>query len=355
MTGLASYENGSLILGNDGTQASQNGDGDYVDLPNGIISDLGVNATFETWTTWNGPEGSYWQRIFDFGASNGLEDESVASGDATYIFTTPRGGDGALRTGYRLGPTAEERVVDDTSVMAIGEEQHIAVVWNGEEGLISMYVEGQMVREGELHFSLEDFDDVNNWLGRSQWPDAMYAGSYNEFRIYDYPLTENQLYGNYLAGPETVTGGLVGDFNNNQELDVGDLDLLAAAIAGGENPAEYDLNGDGIVDADGDQIYWLHDLKSTWVGDVDLDGLFDSTDFVAVFVEGKYETGEAAGWAEGDWNADLVFSSGDFVAAFIDGGYEIGAFPGAVQAVPEPTGVALLLLGVLMLGGLRRR
>ena len=69
--------------------------------------------------------------------------------------------------------------------------------------------------------------------------------------------------------------------------------------------------------------------------------MFDSGDFVAVFIEGLYETGEAAGWAKGDWNADLVFDSGDFVAAFIDGGYEIGAYPGAVQAVPEPSNLAL--------------
>ncbi len=58
-----------------------------------------------------------------------------------------------------------------------------------------------------------------------------------------------------------------------------------------------------------------------------------------------------AGWAEGDWNADLVFDSGDFVAAFVDGGYEQGLFPGAVQAVPEPSAIVLLLLGIACLRG----
>ena len=45
----------------------------------------------------------------------------------------------------------------------------------------------------------------------------MYAGSYNEFRIYDYALTENQVSA-LLSGADLVNtgGGLVGDYNNWQ-------------------------------------------------------------------------------------------------------------------------------------------
>ena len=112
-----------------------------------------------------------------------------------------------------------------------------------------------------------------------------------------------------------------GDYNHNRTLDVGDLDLQADAIVMGNHPPAYDLTDDGLVNID-DRLYWVHQLKNTWLGDADLNGDFNSTDMVQVFVAGKYETGDGAGWAEGDWNGNGVFNSGDMVAAFVDGGYE---------------------------------
>ncbi|MCA9216949.1 MAG: PEP-CTERM sorting domain-containing protein [Planctomycetales bacterium] len=149
---------------------------------------------------------------------------------------------------------------------------------------------------------------------------------------------------------------LVGDFNLNGELDGGDIDLLSKEVASANPNLSFDLNSDGAVNAT-DRSVWVKELKMTWVGDANLDGEFNSTDFVAVFSAAKYEDGIAgnATWAEGDWNGDMDFDSGDFVAAFTDGGYEKGALPPQAAAVPEPTTFVSLAGACLMLWFARRR
>jgi hypothetical protein len=150
-----------------------------------------------------------------------------------------------------------------------------------------------------------------------------------------------------------------GDYNNDGVADVLDIDLQANAMkTPDQNLDVYDENGDGMVDGADRQIWIKTHARGgvgTWVGDSDLNGEFNSGDLVAVFAAGKYETGEMATWAQGDWDGDMAFGSGDLVAAFSDGGYELGSFPPAVAAVPEPSSLVLALLSVMGLIGIVRR
>lgn len=57
-------------------------------------------------------------------------------------------------------------------------------------------------------------------------------------------------------------------------------------------------------------------------GDSNLDQHFNSSDLVAVAAAGKYETNQAATWAQGDWNRDGYFNSSDFVYVMQLGTYE---------------------------------
>ena len=104
----------------------------------------------------------------------------------------------------------------------------------------------------------------------------------------------------------------------------------------------------------GDRQIWVEDHKNTWMGDADLDGLFNINDLVQVFVGGKYELPVSATWSEGDWNGDFRFNGQDFITAFADGGYLMGR-RSSVAAVPEPSSHVLLLCGTLLLVQLRRK
>ena len=73
------------------------------------------------------------------------------------------------------------------------------------EGLMELYFDGQFVFSRSTDTTLADLTDVNNWLGRSNWSgDGNFDGKFNEFRIYGWALTEGQILGNFLAGPDQL-------------------------------------------------------------------------------------------------------------------------------------------------------
>ncbi len=170
------------------------------------------------------------------------------------------------------------------------------------------------------------------------------------------PTDQNELHLGFLVDPprgdEIVFAN--GDTNLDGAIDAADIDLLFTAINDNRVETQFDINGDGSVNVS-DRDAWVEDVQNTYIGDANLDGEFNSGDFVAVFGAGEYEDGieNNSTWATGDWNGDLEFDSGDFVLAFGRGGYEIGPRVGAA-AVPEPSSLAMLLLAGICLFKLRR-
>ena len=147
----------------------------------------------------------------------------------------------------------------------------------------------------------------------------------------------------------------IGDFNEDEIIDVLDIDLLADAIRNGSSESVFDIDFD-IEVSEQDHWEWVHVAKGTYFGDANLDGEFNSSDFVQVFAVGEYEDSidGNSGWAEGDWNGDGAFSSQDFVLAFQDGGYEKGPRLSA-HLVPEPsTSSTAVLLTPLFVMVIRR-
>ena len=114
------------------------------------------------------------------------------------------------------------------------------------------------------------------------------------------------------------------DFNGDGVLSAEDIDLLCGKI--GSDDGEFDVNSDGVVDAS-DRDTMIFDYLNSTYGDANLDGIFNSSDFVHVFQRGKYEDQipSNAGWADGDWNCDGEFSSQDLVLALQTGDYSEAA------------------------------
>ncbi len=222
-TGLSAYIDGQLTLGNDGSQYSDGTNGDYVDLPNGTISANGGQASFEFWLTWKDDNRKTWQEFMSFGTSRDGEDTSNNATNSTYLMLTPRSGDTTrLRAGYRYGPTANEQVLDHSSSMPRYRQVHVVFVWDEQRGRTALYVDGQLSDEGQPNFSIAtDLIDNNNWLGRSQWSDPLFVGSFNEVRIYNHALSTADVKATFDAGinntpamkpqPADKAGGVAAD------------------------------------------------------------------------------------------------------------------------------------------------
>ena len=125
------------------------------------------------------------------------------------------------------------------------------------------------------------------------------------------------------------------DYNHNGIVDVEDLDIQRRAMSSETYLEAFDLEFDGVVDSL-DRAVLVEQFAKTTFGDANLDGRFNSSDLVQVFISHEYEDGvpENSTWAEGDWNGDYEFDATDLVFAFLSGGY---ASDSALSNVPEPS------------------
>ena len=60
-----------------------------------------------------------------------------------------------------------------------------------------------------------------------------------------------------------------------------DIDELAESIRNGSVDLVHDMDGNQIVD-DADRLFWVTDIKDTFLGDANLDGTVDRLDFVSI-------------------------------------------------------------------------
>jgi hypothetical protein len=189
--------------------------------------------TIECWTTWDGTD-AVWQRIYDMGTSNGGEDVSSSGDQVSYFYVTPDSGSRSLLAGYRRLGAQYNMPMVDSGKMAAGEEVLITQVHDDIAGIVKLYINGTILGAYKAPVMLNEIIDNNLWLGRSQWGDPLYCGSYNELRIYDTALSAAEIAASYLAGPDVVAEPavpcevhVVGDRNGDCVVDFIDAAVTA--------------------------------------------------------------------------------------------------------------------------------
>ncbi len=196
----------------------------YLDLPNGIVSSK-TNLTVEIWATPVAQLNN--QRLFDFGRMSlaaGVG-AGAAAGEVTANSTTSPGAttatnvdDLALNIGRASlnGQRLEGRIngaaaVTGDSAIATpaNTEVHYTLVFENGVGAFpatggraSWYANAALARSIDVNFRLANLEDVNNWLGRSQYSaDPLARIDYNEVRIYDQAFRPAEIAASRALGP----------------------------------------------------------------------------------------------------------------------------------------------------------
>jgi len=178
-----------------------------VTLPPRLLSVLS-NFTVEAWVTWNGPATSAWQRVFDFGFSDrGTNADGIGT---NYIIFTPARG-GTLLPGFEettVNPFGN--LVDPQSLILtgpgsfpIGQEVYLAVTYDPLTNATRLYLNGALAGYSTAVVNpTSRFTDYTDWLGRSQWHrDPCFNGSFDEFRVWEGVLSDQEIASHYAAGP----------------------------------------------------------------------------------------------------------------------------------------------------------
>jgi hypothetical protein len=140
--------------------------------------------------------------------------------------------------------------------------------------------------------------------------------------------------------------GVGGDFDRNGVLDMSDLLALTDVVDAGSNDPRFNLTGDEVVNLI-DRDTWITKIKKTTLGDANLDGRVEFSDFLAL----SKNYGQPGDWAAGDFDGDRQIQFPDFL--ILSENYGRGSM--ATTSVPEPTAGTLFAIAAIAFIPFRRR
>jgi len=197
--------NGAVVAGG---ELQLDGADDYFDMQNGLISGLGAVSIVTRFTFFGaGPDGNNWMRLWTFGSRAGAEvpapnGTTQGGGGANVFLHSVQAGGGGTGNGPRIqftGPNG--RNAQATENVPTGQEVVSVVTFDPVSDTIHYYLNGRRVlTQTDAIWNLSDVQDVNNWLGLSNWccGDSSTFANYNDFMIYDRALAFDEV--EYLSG-----------------------------------------------------------------------------------------------------------------------------------------------------------
>lgn len=155
-----------------GKSLTFDGTDDHLRLPSGLVSSL-TDVTFAIRYRWHG--GAAWQRLFDFGNNT-----------SEYLILSPSSSTSQMEFRITTGGSATRQSLTAPR-SPINEWTHAAVTLSGNTG--TLYLNGTAVDTQTITLNPNQIAPTTNYLGKSQWPDPLFKGEIDDFRIYDHALT----------------------------------------------------------------------------------------------------------------------------------------------------------------------
>ncbi|MBL9115352.1 MAG: PQQ-dependent sugar dehydrogenase [Verrucomicrobiaceae bacterium] len=207
------------LPGNTTSGTAEPGIAAYLNLPNGIASSK-TNLTVEIWAA---PlSARFYQPLFDFGRMNHSGDGVGAPGEWTgTTAAVPPGSqtsDGIAllinretdlntqRQGSRIND-GTPLYLDSNLATTAGTTYHYVFTFQDtiSGGNVAWYRNGALVASGSVNFHLSELEDVNNWLGRSQWNVLSNSHvAYDEVRLYNHAFSATEVTNSFAAGANAV-------------------------------------------------------------------------------------------------------------------------------------------------------
>jgi len=266
--------------------------GPYGDLPNGLLSanstDNGGSGEFTMEVWFKVTNTRLWSHVFDFGSagtlgSSGVEIAGPGNNSGLtmlddLMYGAQVGGDvnrHRLEWGNRdiepAGSTTNAaRNVEITQYGVFNTDRHLVVTWKESTGEVLAYENGIQVATLSVSNSMSALNDINNWLGRSQYGDNTMEGEIDEVRIYNHVLTAGEALGNFQAGPDVVnTSATLAISTPPQNATVDQNSSVTFSVSAGGTPPlfyQWRQNGSAISGAT-NRIYTLTSAAAVNNGD----------------------------------------------------------------------------------------